>query len=134
MGAFSVMLYPGSQMLQRQYYKQQMRYAAYLLAADIRQIQQRTIFQPENYLYTLKVSGNDKHGYRIYREKKVWKRVRLEPTISLTCDSQMKSLSYDENGSPSVSGGYSLEHQQLPGVLFWLTVQPVTGRVTVYEK
>lgn len=128
------MLYPGSQMLQRQYCKQQMRYAAYLLAADIRQIQQRMIFQPENYLYTLKVSGNDKHGYRIYREKKVWKRVRLEPTISLTCEAQMKSLSYDENGSPSVSGGYSLEHQQLPGVCVWLTVQPVTGRVTVYEK
>lgn len=134
LGAFAAMLYPGSQMLQRQYYKQQLRYAAYLLAADIRQVQQRTIFQPENYTYTLKVSGNDKHGYKIYREQKVWKRVRLEPTISLTCEAQMKSLSYDENGSPGVSGGYSLEHQQLPGVYFLLSVQPVTGRVTVYEK
>ena len=134
LGLAAVMLYPGSKTLQRQYYRQQLCYTAYLLAADIRQMQQQTLFQPENYTYTLKVSDKDKHSYRIERAHKIWKLVRLEPTISLTCEAQMKSLSYDENGSPGVSGGYSLEHQQLPGMYFLLSVQPVTGRVTVYEK
>lgn len=40
LGLAAVMLYPGSKTLQRQYYRQQLRYTAYLLAADIRQMQQ----------------------------------------------------------------------------------------------
>lgn len=47
LGLAAVMLYPGSKTLQRQYYRQQLRYTAYLLAADIRQMQQQTLFQPE---------------------------------------------------------------------------------------
>ena len=71
LGLAAVMLYPGSKILQRQYYRQQLRYTSYLLAADIRQMQQQTLFQPENYMYTLKVSDKDKHSYRIERAHKI---------------------------------------------------------------
>lgn len=90
LGLAAVMLYPGSKTLQRQYYRQQLRYTAYLLAADIRQMQQQTLFQPENYMYTLKVSDKDKHSYRIERAHKIWKRVRLDADISLTCEKRLR--------------------------------------------
>lgn len=134
LGLAAVMLYPGSKTLQRQYYRQQLRYTAYLLAADIRQMQQQTLFQPENYMYTLKVSAKDKHGYRIDRAHKIWKRVRLDADISLTCEKEIKNLSYNETGNPTDIGSYRLEHRQLPDMYCQLTVQPVTGRVSVYEK
>ena len=97
-------------------------------------MQQQTLFQPENYMYTLKVSDKDKHSYRIERAHKIWKRVRLDVDISLTCEKSIKNLSYNENGNPTAIGGYRLEHRQLPDMYCRLTVQPVTGRVTVYEK
>ena len=134
MGLAAVMLYPGSKTLQRQYYRQQLCYTAYLLAADIRQMQQQTLFQPENYTYTLKVSDKDKHSYRIERAHKIWKRVKLDADISLTCEKAIKNLSYNENGNPTAIGGYRLEHRQLPDMYCQLTVQPVTGRVSVYER
>ena len=115
LGLAAVMLYPGSKTLQRQYYRQQLRYTAYLL-------------------YTLKVSDKDKHSYRIERAHKIWKRVRLDADISLTCEKEIKNLSYNENGNPTAIGGYRLEHRQLPDMYCQLTVQPVTGRVSVYEK
>lgn len=97
-------------------------------------MQQQTLFQPENYMYTLKVSDKDKHSYRIERAHKIWKRVRLDTDISLTCEKEIKNLSYNENGNPTAIGGYRLQHRQLPDMYCRLTVQPVTGRVTVYEK
>lgn len=134
LGLAAVMLYLGSKTLQRQYYRQQLCYTAYMLAADIRQMQQQTLFQPENYTYTLKVSDKDKHSYRIERAHKIWKCVRLDADISLTCEKAIKNLSYNENGNPTAIGGYRLEHRQLPDMYCQLTVQPVTGRVSVYEK
>lgn len=134
LGLAAVMLYPGSKTLQRHYYRQQLRYTAYLLAADIRQMQQQTLFQPENYMYTLKISDSDKHSYRIYRSRKIWKRVNLDADISLTGEKQIKNLSYNENGNPTDIGSYRLQHRRLPDMYCLLTVQPVTGRVTVYEK
>ena len=53
---------------------------------------------------------------------------------SLTCEKAIKNLSYNENGNPTAIGGYRLEHRQLPDMYCQLTVQPVTGRVSVYEK
>ena len=95
------------------------------------------VLQAAAALYSISFGGGyqtAKHSYRIERAHKIWKRVRLDADISLTCEKAIKNLSYNENGNPTAIGGYRLEHRQLPDMYCRLTVQPVTGRVTVYEK
>lgn len=119
--------------LTRQYYKEQLRLAAYTMAADIRNMQQQTMFQAQNNMYTLRLSSSNKYGYILYRNNKVDRRVQFTD-VTLEGDSQMKVLSYSENGNPTASGSYRLRHSQLTDRSYLLTVQPVTGRVTIYEK
>lgn len=123
----------GNAPLERQYYKEQLRLAAYTMAADIRAMQQQTLFQAQNNMYTLRLSSSNKYGYILYRNNKVDRRVQFAD-VTLEGDSQMKVLSYSENGNPTASGSYRLRHSQLADCSYLLTVQPVTGRVTVYEK
>lgn len=74
-------------------------------------MQQQTLFQPENYMYTLKVSDKDKHSYRIERAHKIWKRVSLDADISLTCEKAIKNLSYNETAirQPLAVTGWSID-------------------------
>ncbi len=116
--------------LQRELYKQQLRMAAHTMAADIRKMQQQTMFQPENYMYELRTNSL---GYKLYKSGKVIKNVKFKD-ISLTVEGDIKKLSYTENGNPSASGTYSLKHKDLATVRCQLSVQPVTGRVTFYER
>ncbi len=125
-GAFSL----GQVSLQRELYRQQLRTAAHTMAADIRKMQQQTMFQPENYMYELRTNSL---GYKLYKSGKVIKNVKLKD-ISLTVEGDIKKLSYTENGNPSASGTYSLKHKNLAAVRCQLSVQPVTGRVTFYER
>lgn len=116
--------------LQRELYKQQLRTAAHTMATDIRKMQQQTMFQPENYMYELRTNSL---GYKLYKSGKVIKNVKFKD-ISLTVEGDIKKLSYTENGNPSASGTYSLKHKDLATVRCQLSVQPVTGRVTFYER
>ncbi len=133
LGILLTALTAGNAPLTRQYYREQLRLAAYTMASDIRNMQQQTMFQAQNNMCTLRLSSSNKYGYILYRNNKVDRRVEFTDVL-LEGDSQMKVLSYSENGSPTASGSYRLRHSQLADSYYLLTVQPVTGRVTVYEK
>lgn len=123
--------------LQQYHYKAQVRLAADILAADIRQLQQETMFSCAKYSKTLYVSS-DKQSYSIYlssRNSPLCKKVAF---VELGCtdvyfSQQLQSISFYFNGSPKSSGSYVLKHKQLKGFDCRISLQPVTGRVTVTE-
>ena len=122
--------------LQKYYYKLQVRQAAQILAADLRQLQQRSLFQADSNELSLRVSSNNTSAYSVY------KAMRLERTInfsSVSCGDvyfkqMLKKVSFSNAGNPTVSGAYVLRHKQLTDFSCRLSLQPVTGRVTIYEE
>lgn len=128
---------PAATGLQQYYYKAQVRLAADILAADIRQLQQETMFSSAKVGKTLYVSS-DKQSYSIYlsgRNSPLCKKVAF---AELGCadvyfKQQLQSNSFYFNGSPKSSGIYVLKHRQLKSFDCKLSLQPVTGRVTVTE-
>lgn len=125
--------------LQRCYYKIQLRLAANLLAGDIRQLQQETIFGSDKFTKTLIVTSSDKQAYNIYTNglnSPLYKRVAFaELGYNDVYFSQfLKSMSFYQNGSPKTNGKYLLRHKKLDRFSCQLSLQPVTGRVTVTEN
>ena len=125
--------------LQSCYYKNQVRLAANLLAADIRELQQETIFTSAKSTKTLTVASNDKQAYSVYNNvtgSTLDKRVSfIELGYQDVYFSQfLKSTSFYQNGSPKTSGKYLLRHKKLDKFFCQLSLQPVTGRVTVTEN
>ena len=125
--------------LRRCYYKTQLRLAANLLAGDIRQLQQETIFSSARFTKTLIVTSSDKQAYNIYMNglnSPLYKRVSFaELGYNDVYFSQfLKSTSFYQNGSPKTNGKYLLRHKQLDRFSCQLSLQPVTGRVTVTEN
>ena len=128
---------PAATGLQQYYYKAQVRMAADTLAADIRQLQQETMFSSAKAGKTLYVSS-DKQSYSIYlssRNSPLCKKVAF---AELGCadvyfKQQLQSSSFYFNGSPKSSGIYVLKHRQLKSFDCTISLQPVTGRVTVTE-
>ncbi len=50
----------------RQYYKEQVRLAAQLLAGDLRKLQQQALFQSDSVTRTLRVTSSNKSAYGLY--------------------------------------------------------------------
>lgn len=124
-----------TQGLMNYYYKEQVRLSASTLAADIRQLQQETMFSVVKKSKTLNVV---KSGYGIYAnglKSTVYKSVDF---AELGCEQvyfsdYLSSISFYQNGSPKNNGTYLLRHKKLQGFYCKLSLQPVTGRVTVSE-
>lgn len=124
--------------LQRYGYKNQLRLAADMLAADIRGVQQDTMFSPEQATKTLNVSNNDRLSYSIYTDRvspKLYKKIVFADCgyDNVYFSQYLTSISFYKNGSPMTNGTYQLRHKKLANFYCKLSLQPVTGRVTVVE-
>lgn len=128
---------PAATRMQQYYYKAQVRLAADTLAADIRQLQQETMFSCAKAGKTLYV-GSDKQSYSIYLSSRSSPLCKNVAFAELGCadvyfKQQLQSNSFYFNGSPKSSGIYVLKHRQLKSFDCKISLQPVTGRVTVTE-
>lgn len=124
--------------LQRYCYKNQLRLAADMLAADIRGVQQDTMFSPEQATKTLNVNNDDRLSYSIYTDRvspNLYKKVIFADCgyNNVYFSQYLSSVSFYKNGSPMTNGTYQLRHKKLPNFYCKLSLQPVTGRVTVTE-
>lgn len=121
--------------LQTQYQKLQVRMVARALAADIRQLQQQALFQAEGAQVFLTV-GSNKQAYSFKSGSSIVRTVKF---ASLDCagvyfSTSIARLAFSKAGNPTASGSYILQHEKLKTYRCQLLVQPVTGRVSVYEK
>lgn len=124
--------------LQRYYYKTQVRLAADTFAADIRWLQQETMFSTAKFSKTLYVDADEKKSYSIYvndyNSPLVKKVVFAEIGLSgVYFDDSKLKISFANNGSPKENGTHLLRHEKLQNFYCRLSLQPVTGRVTVTE-
>lgn len=124
--------------LQRCYYKNQLRLATDMLAADIRGVQQETMFSAEQDIKTLDVNDSAKMSYSIYTTRvspKLYRRVIFADCgyDNVYFSQYLSSICFYKNGSPMTSGSYQLRHKKLSSFYCKLSLQPVTGRVTVTE-
>ena len=122
--------------LQQQYYKLQVRIAAQALAADLRQLQQQALFQAEAGQVFLTVDSNNKTAYSFKSGTSILRRVKF---ADLSCqgvyfNTSIARLAFSKSGNPTASGSYILKHEQLSSYRCQLSLQPVTGRVSVYAK
>lgn len=95
------------------------------------------MFSSAKYSKTLYVS-NDKQSYSIHLSGMSSPVCKTIVFAELGCrdvyfSQQLKSISFYFNGSPKSSGSYVLKHKQLNGFDCRISLQPVTGRVTVTE-
>lgn len=122
--------------LRQQYYKLQVRIAAQALAADLRQLQQQALFQAEGGQVFLTVDSSNETAYSFKSGTSIIRRVRF---ADLSCqgvyfNSSIARLAFSKAGNPTASGSYILKHEQLASYRCQLSLQPVTGRVSVYAK
>lgn len=122
--------------LQQQYYKLQVRIAGQALAADLRQLQQQALFQAEGSQIFLTVDSTNKAAYSFKSGTSIIRRVSF---TDLSCqgvyfNSSIARLGFSKAGNPTASGSYILKHERLASYRCQLSLQPVTGRVSVYAK
>lgn len=134
---FSEFLLVQSSAFWQYYYKNQVRLVAQLLAADLRALQQETLFEvgtPRD----IKTSSQNKSVYGIYLTRTVKKRVAFDDygCGDVYFKYGVDTLRFSYNGAPSqtVNSSYSLGHAKLANFSCRVEVQPVTGRVLVYEE
>ncbi len=129
------LLFLQGQSLQRQYYKQQVRVVAQLLAADLRQLQQRTLFKSNN--VTRKLSAySDQSSYKLMDG---WQTVAARVDFAqegcgdVYFSQVLSEATFGTSGAPTYNGEYALRHRNLSDFCCRVALQPVTGRVLIYE-
>ncbi len=110
----------------------QVRLAADLLAADIRRLQQDSLYGEVESRYIRTLSS----GYDTYERNKKVKSVRFadyawDVTLSW---SKRFNVQFSGTGSPTATGTLVLEHQSNKKFSCTLAVQPITGRVVIVEE
>lgn len=133
-GAAGALFLQGRALL-RQYYKQQVRLTAQLLAADLRQLQQRTLYRGSGAIRKLQVSSSNLSSYSFFDG---WLEAARVDFSKLGCgdvyfSKSIAAVSFSTSGAPASNGEYWLRHRKLPDFYCRLVVQPVTGRVLIYE-
>lgn len=123
---------------QQYYFKNQLRTVAQFLASDLRQIQQHSLFQGEKATWVLKISAS-KAEYRIYNGLAGGDLIKKVNFQQLNCgevyfQNYITRVTFNNNGTPSETGAYILKHKKLATFRCRLTLQPVTGRVSLYEE
>lgn len=119
----------------RQYYKQQVRLSAQLLAADLRALQQRALYKGSNAMRKLQPLSTDNRVYTLVDGMNVVATIAFG---DFGCDEvyfqrSIASVSFGTLGAPTANGEYVLRHRRLENFSCRVALQPVTGRVLVYE-
>ena len=110
----------------------QVRAAANLLAADMRKLQQQSLFGEGEQRYLRSLSG----GYDYYLKGKKVKEVRFTDygwNVELTWPKRF-NVQFGVNGGPTYSGTWVVQHSEISGISCTVAVQPVTGRIVVSES
>ena len=120
--------------LWRQYHREQVRLSAQLLASDLRQLQQQSLFRVNAITKDLR-TNQAQNGYYLTEKGVATSAIRF---ADYACDevyfaSYIARVGFSQNGAPSSNGFYRLRHKQLTGFGYQVDVQPITGRVLVYE-
>ena len=123
-----------SDRLWRHYHREQVRLSAQLLASDLRQLQQRALFQTDASSHDLKPTA-DRSSYYLTTKGVATSSVRFADYAcqGVYFDAVLARMAFSQNGAPSTSGYYRLRHKDVAGFAYLVDVQPVTGRVVAYE-
>ena len=132
LGILAGVLLPQSVGYSKHYARLQVRAAANLLAADMRKLQQQSLFGEGEQRY-LRSLGS---GYDYYLKGKKVKEVRFADygwNVELTWPKRF-NVQFGVNGGPTYSGTWVVQHSEFRGVSCMVAVQPVTGRIVVSES
>ena len=132
LGVLAGVLLPQSASYSKHYARLQVRAAANLLAADMRKLQQQTIFGEGEQRYLRSLSS----GYDYYLRGKKVKEVRFADygwKVELTWPKRF-NVQFGVNGGPTYSGTWVVQHSEVSGISCTVAVQPVTGRIVVSES
>ena len=132
LGVLAGVLLPQSASYSKHYARLQVRAAANLLAADMRKLQQQTLFGEGEQRYLRSLSS----GYDYYLKGKKVKEVRFADygwKVELTWPKRF-NVQFGVNGGPTYSGTWVVQHSEVSGISFTVAVQPVTGRIVVSES
>lgn len=119
----------------RQYYKQQVRLSAQLLAADLRALQQRALYKGSNAMRKLQPLSTDNSVYTLVDGMNVVAAIAFSDfgCGEVYLQRSINSVSFGTLGAPNANGEYVLRHRRLEKFSCRVALQPVTGRVLVYE-
>lgn len=118
------------------YYKTQLQTAAQLLASDLRHLQAQVMFHHVTSQYFLEPTRN-KAGYTISYD--IPAVILLERSFARGYCPEVYlknslTLSFASSGSPSATGTLILGHRKLENYTLRVELQPITGRVLIYEN
>lgn len=139
LAVFAIMvIVAGSMVLQSSscvdaYYKQQVQCAARQLAASLRLLQQQAMYADSA---TVFLDTANSSGYYIVDGTYIIKQCSFASMgwSDVYFKERMPSAGFGTDGAPRFSGKYILCHKKLPKYKYLVELQPVTGRVLVYEK
>lgn len=119
----------------RQYYKRQVRVAAQVLASDLRALQQRALYKGSNAMRKLQPLSADKSVYTLVDGMKVVATIAFSDfgCGEVYFQRSIASVSFGTLGAPTANGEYVLRHRKLGKFSCRVALQPVTGRVLIYE-
>ena len=132
LGILAGVLLPQSVSYSKHYARLQVRAAANLLAADMRKLQQQSLFGEGEQRYLRSLSS----GYDYYLKGKKVKEVRFSYygwNVELTWPKRF-NVQFGVNGGPTYSGTWVVQHSEISGISCTVAVQPVTGRIVVSES
>ena len=131
LGLVVASLLPQSVGYSKIYAKLEVRAAANFLAADMRKLQQQSMFGEGEQRYMRSLSS----GYDFYERGKKIKQVRFADNgwdLVLSWPKRF-NVQFGVNGGPSATGTWILRHAKLENFSCTVAVQPVTGRIVVSE-
>ena len=132
LGVLVGVLLPQSVSYSKHYARLQVRAASNLLAADMRKLQQQSLFGEGEQRYLRSLSS----GYDYYLKGKKVKKVRFSDygwNVELTWPKRF-NVQFGVNGGPTYSGTWVVQHSEISGISCTVAVQPVTGRIVVSES
>lgn len=130
-------LWVGQQAYRNMYYRQQLQTAGRGVVTQIRNLQQDAMLHNGGGRDIMQVLSQKPDGYVIGPPVIGGPKRRIS-FADWGCDSvyfsyYLAKLSFSTNGSPAAAGYYILKHRKAAQLEYKLAVQPVTGRVVVYE-
>lgn len=119
--------------LEKAYYKNQVKLAAEQLGSELRSLQQNALYAASP---TTFIDVNEKEAYQLSQGAQVLRVYRFK---NYGCEGvyfsgALSSTSFGSDGAPRASGSYTLSHRKNKGCRYIVELQPVTGRVLVYEQ
>ena len=111
--------------------------ACRLLAADIADVQDKSIFRNLDgpvYLIMLDRYGD---GYTVFKNQIIWKNVKFSrlglDSILVTC-ANTNRISFSTNGSPQKAVRVNVFSRKNNARIKYVDIQPVTGRIVITDE